>query len=63
VETRVIDGAVNAVAAFVVLEAREFRLIETGRVRSYALVTLGGAVGIVLIVAWYLGYLPWKVGA
>jgi NADH-quinone oxidoreductase subunit L len=63
VETRVIDGAVNGVAAFVVLEAREFRLIETGRVRSYALVTLGGAVGIVLIVAWYLGYLPWKVGA
>jgi len=63
VETRVIDGAVNAVAAFVVLEAREFRLIETGRVRSYALVTLGGAVGIVLIVAWYLGYLPWKGGA
>jgi NADH-quinone oxidoreductase subunit L len=63
VETRVIDAAVNAVAAFVVLEAREFRLIETGRVRSYALVTLGGAVGIVVIVAWYLGYLPWKVGA
>jgi NADH-quinone oxidoreductase subunit L len=63
VEPRVIDGAVNAVADFTVLEAREFRLLQTGRVRSYALVTLGGAVGVLLIVAWYLGYLPWRSGA
>ena len=63
VETRVIDGAVNAVAAFALLEAREFRLLQTGRVRSYALVTLGGAVGILLIIIWSLGYFPWKVGA
>src|ERR1700674_4388959 len=63
VEPRVIDGAVNAVATFTLLEAREFRLLQTGRVRSYALVTLGGAVGILLIVVWYLGYLPWKFGA
>jgi NADH-quinone oxidoreductase subunit L len=63
VEPRVIDGAVNAVATFTLLEAREFRLLQTGRVRSYALVTLGGAVGILLIVVWYLGYLPWKSGA
>jgi NADH-quinone oxidoreductase subunit L len=63
VEPRVIDGAVNAVADFTLLEAREFRLLQTGRVRSYALVTLGGAVGVLLIVAWYLGYLPWRSGA
>ena len=60
VEPRVIDGAVNAVAAGVMLEAREFRGIQTGRVRSYALVTLGGAVGVLGIVAYFLGYLPWK---
>jgi NADH-quinone oxidoreductase subunit L len=63
VEPRVIDGAVNAVADFTLLEAREFRLLQTGRVRSYALVTLGGAVGVLLIVIWYLGYLPWRPGA
>jgi len=63
VEPRVIDGAVNAVADFTLLEAREFRLLQTGRVRSYALVTLGGAVGVLLIVIWYLGYLPWRSGA
>jgi NADH-quinone oxidoreductase subunit L len=63
VEPRVIDGAVNAVAAAVMVEAQDVRGIQTGRVRSYALVTLGGAVGVLLIVAWYLGYLPWKSGA
>jgi len=63
VEPRVIDGAVNAVAAAVMVEARDVRGIQTGRVRSYALVTLGGAVGVLVIVAWYLGYLPWKFGA
>jgi NADH-quinone oxidoreductase subunit L len=63
VEPRVIDGAVNAVATFFLVEAREFRLIQTGRVRSYALVMLGGAVGILVIIIWSLGYLPWKLGA
>ena len=62
VEPRVIDGAVNGIAAFTVVEAREFRLLQTGRVRSYALVTLGGAVGILVIVIWYLGFAPWKFG-
>jgi len=58
------EQAVVVVAGQVtLLEAREFRLLQTGRVRSYALVTLGGAVGILLIVVWYLGYLPWKSGA
>src|SRR6202165_872994 len=55
VEPRVIDGAVNAVAAAVMVEAQDVRGIQTGRVRSYALVTLGGAGGVLLIVAWYLG--------
>src|ERR1700738_827970 len=63
VEPRVIDGAVNAVAAAVMVEAEGVQGIQTGRVRRYALVTLGGAVGVLVIVAWYLGYLPWKFGA
>jgi len=62
VEPRVIDGAVNGVADFFLLEAREFRLIQTGRVRSYALWTLGGAIGVVLVVAAVLGYLPLRLG-
>ncbi len=62
VEPRVIDGAVNGIAAFTLVEAREFRLLQTGRVRSYALVTLGGAVGILVIIIWYLGFTPWKFG-
>jgi len=62
VEPRVIDGAVNGVADFFLLEAREFRLIQTGRVSSYALWTLGGAIGVVLVVAAFLGYLPVRLG-
>ena len=62
VEPRIIDGAVNGIADFFLLEAREFRLIQTGRVSSYALWTLGGAIGIVLVVAGFLGYLPVRLG-
>jgi len=62
IEPQVIDGAVNGLASFTLVEAREFRLIQTGRLRSYALWTLGGAIGAVLIVAGFLGYLPWKLG-
>jgi len=62
VEPRVIDGAVDGVAQFFLLESREWRLIQTGRVRSYALWTLGGAIGIVVVVAGYLGYLPFRLG-
>ncbi len=62
VEPRVIDGAVNGVADFFLLEAKEFRLIQTGRVSSYALWTLGGAIGVVLVVAAFLGYLPVRLG-
>ena len=62
VEPRVIDGVVNGVADFFLAEAREFRTVQTGRVRSYGLVTLGGAVGVIVIVMAYLGYLPWRLG-
>ena len=62
VEPRVIDGAVDGVANFFLMEAREFRLIQTGRVSSYALWTLGGAIGVVLVVAAFLGYLPVRLG-
>src|SRR5256886_14323428 len=48
IEARVIDAAVNGVADFFLVEAKEFPLIQTGRVRSYALWTLGGAIGVVL---------------
>ncbi len=61
-EPRVIDGAVNGVADFFLLESREWRLIQTGRVRSYGLWTLGGAIGIVGLIAWTLGYLPFRSG-
>ena len=62
VEPRVIDRAVNGVADIVLLESREWRLIQTGRVRSYGLWTLGGAIGIVALIAWTLGYLPFRSG-
>src|SRR5919201_288215 len=62
IEKRVIDGAVNGLANFVMVEAREFRLIQTGRVRNYGLVMLGGALGVVIIVVAFLGYLPFRLG-
>ncbi|MDQ6709014.1 MAG: NADH-quinone oxidoreductase subunit L [Candidatus Dormibacteraeota bacterium] len=62
VEPRVIDRAVNGVAEVVLVEAREWRLFQTGRVRSYGLWTLGGAIGIIVVVAGYLGYLPFRLG-
>ena len=62
IEPQVIDAAVNGVADFFLVEAKEFRLIQTGRVRSYALWTLGGAIGVVLVVAAFLGYLPVRLG-
>ena len=61
-EPRVIDGAVNGVADFFMLESREWRTIQTGRVRSYGLWTLGGAIGIVALIAWTLGYVPFRSG-
>jgi NADH-quinone oxidoreductase subunit L len=62
IEPNVIDGFVNGVANFFVVEAREFRLIQTGRVRTYGLATLGGAVGVLVLVILMLGYLPFRLG-
>jgi NADH-quinone oxidoreductase subunit L len=63
IETRVIDGAVNGIADFWLVEAREFRLFQTGRVRTYGVWTLGGAILIVFVVAAFLGYVPfWRPG-
>ena len=49
----VIDGAVNGLGAFWDAFARRARLAQTGYVRAYVLVILGGAVAI-------LGYLLWS---
>jgi NADH-quinone oxidoreductase subunit L len=49
----VIDGAVNGLGAFWEGFARRARLSQTGYVRAYALVILGGAVAV-------LGYLLWS---
>jgi NADH-quinone oxidoreductase subunit L len=48
----VIDGAVNGTARAVAAASRGLRLAQTGLVRAYALLILGGAVGL-------LGYLLW----
>ena len=61
-DTYVIDGLVNGVASFFVVEAREFRLLQTGRVRSYGFVMLLGALGTVFLVVLFLGYLPVRLG-
>jgi NADH-quinone oxidoreductase subunit L len=52
VDTRSIDGAVNGVGALVSSLGRGMRTAQTGLVRGYALVMLGGAVLL-------LGYLLW----
>ncbi len=49
----VIDGAVNGLGAFWEGFARRSRLAQTGYVRAYALLILGGAVAV-------LGYLLWS---
>jgi len=43
IEPRVIDGLVDGTAELFRVEAAEFRSLQTGRVRNYALVTLVGA--------------------
>ncbi len=52
-EPRVLDGAVDGTALLVAELAEDVRRIQTGRVRRYALWTLGGATAI----AGYLGFL------
>jgi NADH-quinone oxidoreductase subunit L len=51
-DVSVIDGAVNGTAAVVGAVSRAARLAQTGFVRGYALLILGGAVAL-------LGYLLW----
>ncbi len=49
VETKVIDGAVNGVAALAVMSGRRLRRLQTGYVRNYA---LGLMAGLVLLLAY-----------
>jgi NADH-quinone oxidoreductase subunit L len=52
VDVRIIDGAVNGVAAVTAAVARSVRTIQVGLVRSYALVILGGAVAVLSYLLW-----------
>jgi NADH-quinone oxidoreductase subunit L len=52
VDAGVIDGVVNGAAAVVAAAAQGMRVVQTGLVRAYALLILGGAVAL-------LGYLVW----
>jgi NADH-quinone oxidoreductase subunit L len=51
-DVRVIDAGVNGVAAVTAAAARSVRLVQTGLVRAYALVILGGAVALVSYLLW-----------
>ena len=51
-DVSVIDGAVNGVGRLTAGASRSARLVQTGLVRGYALLILGGAVTV-------LGYLLW----
>ena len=53
-EPRVLDGLATGVVSFVQLVAGDWRAWETGRVRRYALWTLGGAGVIAGYFAWVL---------
>jgi NADH-quinone oxidoreductase subunit L len=52
-DTRIIDGAVNGAGALSMAAARGVRAVQSGLVRAYALLILGGAVGV-------LSYLLWR---
>jgi NADH-quinone oxidoreductase subunit L len=52
VDAAVIDGAVNGLASTIAAAAQGVRFVQTGLVRGYALVILGGALALV-------GYLLW----
>ena len=49
-DTRIIDGAVNGVAALVRAAGQRMRFLQTGRVRNYGAGILAGAVGLVILV-------------
>ncbi|PYQ50484.1 MAG: NADH-quinone oxidoreductase subunit L [Acidobacteria bacterium] len=51
-DVRVIDAAVNGIAAVTAAAARSVRVVQTGLVRAYALVILGGAVALLSYLLW-----------
>ena len=51
-DVRVIDAAVNAAGALTALAAGRLRLVQTGLVRAYALLILGGAVALLSYLLW-----------
>jgi NADH-quinone oxidoreductase subunit L len=51
-DVAVIDGAVNGVARFVNGVSAQARVVQTGLVRGYALVILGGAVTLLAYLLW-----------
>jgi NADH-quinone oxidoreductase subunit L len=51
-DSRVIDGAVNGTGELVRSLSRGARTLQTGLVRGYALVMLGGAVALVTYLLW-----------
>jgi NADH-quinone oxidoreductase subunit L len=55
VDTRVIDGGINAIASGFSAAARSWRRLQTGLVRSYALALFAGAAGLVIWVAVRVG--------
>jgi NADH-quinone oxidoreductase subunit L len=52
VDAGLIDGAVNGVASLFGSLAQSVRFVQTGLVRGYALVILGGAVALVAYLLW-----------
>jgi len=57
VDTRVIDGAVNGVAAVVRRSASSVRRLQTGYVRNYA---LGIALGLAAVIAFLVSRVWWS---
>ncbi len=51
-DTRVIDGAVNGTATATAALARRVRVVQSGLVRAYALLILGGAVAVLSYLLW-----------
>jgi NADH-quinone oxidoreductase subunit L len=52
VDAGLIDGAVNGVAGLVAALGQRVRLAQTGLVRAYALVMLGGTLVLVAYLLW-----------
>jgi len=52
VDTRIIDGLVNGTAGLVDAVARQTRYVQSGLVRAYVLLILGGAVAVIGYILW-----------